>query len=49
MTAVFAAGRGSGQLCMSLQPRFAGCGEGESGEKYFCGDPLPLKPQLNSL
>ena len=27
---------------MSLQSRFAGCGEGESGEKNSCGDSLPL-------
>ena len=27
---------------MSLQSRFVGCGEGESGEKNSCGDSLPL-------
>ncbi len=27
---------------MSLQSRFVGCGEGESGEKNSCGDTLPL-------
>ena len=27
---------------MSLQSRFIGCGEGESGEKNSCGDSLPL-------
>ena len=27
---------------MSLQSRFIGCGEGESGEKNSCGDTLPL-------
>ena len=27
---------------MSLQSRFADCGEGESGEKNSCGDALPL-------
>ena len=27
---------------MSLQSRFVGCGEGESGERLSCGDTLPL-------
>ena len=27
---------------MSLQSRWVGCGEGESGEKNSCGDSLPL-------
>ena len=27
---------------MSLQSRFVGCGEGESGERLSCGDSLAL-------
>ena len=27
---------------MSLQSRFVGCGEGESGERLSCGGTLPL-------